>query len=68
MTLETFLGPTSILDWIGLIFVGTFWFAGTVGVLCIMEVRFCLTTEMIKIEFLINRAYRHSYMLSAYTG
>jgi V-type H+-transporting ATPase subunit a len=37
MTLEKFLEPTSIIDWIALILVGAFWFGGTLFVLCIME-------------------------------
>ena len=38
MTLERFLGPTSILGWVAMIAVGCFWSAGTVFVLCIIEV------------------------------
>jgi vacuolar-type H+-ATPase subunit I/STV1 len=68
MTLEKFLGPTSIVGWIALIAVGAFWFGGTVFVLCIMEVGIFLTTKKIYAELCINRAYRHSYMLSDYTG
>jgi V-type H+-transporting ATPase subunit a len=39
MTLEKFLGPTSIIGWVALIAIGAFWFTGTVFVLCIMEVK-----------------------------
>ena len=39
MTLEKFLGPTSIMGWVALIAIGAFWFGGTVFVLCIMEVK-----------------------------
>jgi hypothetical protein len=53
MTVEKFLEPTSIIGWILLIFVGAFWFGGTVFVLCIMEVRFCLTTEKIEAEVVL---------------
>ena len=56
------------MGWIALIAVGAFWFGGTVFVLCIMEVRVWLTTKEISAELCINRAYRHSYMLSDYTG
>jgi len=38
MTLEKYLGPTSIMGWVVLIVIGSFWFVGTVFVLCIMEV------------------------------
>lgn len=37
MTIEKFLGPTSMMGWVELIVVGSFWFGGTVFVLCIME-------------------------------
>ena len=50
MTLEQFLGPTSIMGWIALIAVGAFWFGGTVFVLCIMEVGICLTTRKVKAD------------------
>ena len=45
MTLEKFLGPTSIMGWVALIAVGAFWFGGTVFVLCIMEVMVCLNNQ-----------------------
>uniref|UniRef100_A0A8H7Y3X0 V-type proton ATPase subunit a n=1 Tax=Psilocybe cubensis TaxID=181762 RepID=A0A8H7Y3X0_PSICU len=47
MTLERFLGPTSIFGWIMLIIMGCFWFVLTVGILCVMEVRMkpCLDQE-----------------------
>ena len=50
MTLEKFLEPTSIIDWIALILVGAFWFGGTIFVLCIMEVRFRRVTAKIEAE------------------
>ncbi|KAF9265831.1 V0/A0 complex, 116-kDa subunit of ATPase [Marasmius fiardii PR-910] len=37
MTIENALEPSGVVGWITLIFVGLFWFGGTVGVLCIME-------------------------------
>ncbi|KAJ6592325.1 V-type ATPase, V0 complex, 116kDa subunit family [Mycena vulgaris] len=37
MTLESFLGPTSILGWIALAIMGFMWFGLTVGILCLME-------------------------------
>ncbi|KAF8898227.1 V-type ATPase, V0 complex, 116kDa subunit family [Gymnopilus junonius] len=37
MTIEGFLGPTSLFGWIGLIIMGCFWFGATIGILCIME-------------------------------
>lgn len=40
MTIEKFLGPASIFDWVGLAIMGGMWFGLTVGILCIMEVRF----------------------------
>jgi len=39
MTLERFLEPASVFGWIALVLAGGFWFASTVFVLCIMEVR-----------------------------
>jgi hypothetical protein len=39
MTLEMVLGPESILGWVALILMAVFWFALTVFILCIMEVR-----------------------------
>jgi len=39
MTIEGFLGPTSVLGWVGLVCMGGFWFGATIGILCIMEVR-----------------------------
>jgi len=38
MTLESFLGPTSLFGWIALIIMVLVWFSLTVFVLCIMEV------------------------------
>jgi hypothetical protein len=40
MTIEKFLGPTSVFGWIGLVIMGSIWFGLTIGILCIMEVRF----------------------------
>ncbi|KAH8824569.1 V-type ATPase, V0 complex, 116kDa subunit family [Flagelloscypha sp. PMI_526] len=37
MTIENVLPPGGIIGWILLVLVGAFWFAGTVGVLCLME-------------------------------
>lgn len=37
MTIEGFLGPTTLFNWAALLFMGTFWFGATVGILCIME-------------------------------
>ncbi|KAF5349614.1 hypothetical protein D9756_009012 [Leucocoprinus leucothites] len=37
MTLEKWLGPTTLLGWIGLIVMGLFWFSLTIFILCIME-------------------------------
>ncbi|KAF5372920.1 hypothetical protein D9758_001487 [Tetrapyrgos nigripes] len=37
MTLESFLGPTSVGGWIGLVIAGVLWFALTVFILCLME-------------------------------
>ncbi|KAJ4475621.1 V-type ATPase, V0 complex, 116kDa subunit family [Lentinula aciculospora] len=37
MTLEAWLEPTGVFDWIVLIVMGVFWFALTVFILCIME-------------------------------
>ena len=39
MTLEDWLGPTTLFGWLGLIVMGVFWFVLTVFILCIMEVR-----------------------------
>ena len=39
MTIEKFLGPASVFDWVGLVIMGSTWFGLTVGILCIMEVR-----------------------------
>jgi len=39
MTIEKFLGPASVFDWVGLVIMGGTWFGLTVGILCIMEVR-----------------------------
>lgn len=40
MTIEKFLGPASVFDWVGLVIMGSTWFGLTVGILCIMEVCF----------------------------
>ncbi len=40
MTLERYLNPTSILGWIALLIMGGFWLTCTIGILCVMEVRF----------------------------
>ncbi|KAJ7314400.1 V-type ATPase, V0 complex, 116kDa subunit family [Mycena albidolilacea] len=37
MVLEPMLGPTTILGWVVLAAAGVFWFAATVGILCLME-------------------------------
>ncbi|KAJ7097273.1 V-type ATPase, V0 complex, 116kDa subunit family [Mycena belliarum] len=37
MTLESFLGPTTIMGWIALAFMGSAWFGLTIGILCLME-------------------------------
>jgi len=37
MTLESFLGPTSIFGWIALVIMSFFWFGLTIGILCLME-------------------------------
>ncbi|KAF8162789.1 V-type ATPase, V0 complex, 116kDa subunit family [Crassisporium funariophilum] len=37
MTIEGFLGPTSVFGWIELLVMVGFWFAATVFILCIME-------------------------------
>jgi V-type H+-transporting ATPase subunit a len=42
MTIEKFLGPASVFDWVGLVIMGSTWFGLTVGILCIMEVRLML--------------------------
>ena len=40
MTIEGFLGPSTLFGWAGLIIMGFFWFGATIGILCVMEVRF----------------------------
>ena len=38
MTVEDLIPPEGITGLIALILMGAFWFSGTVGVLCLMEV------------------------------
>lgn len=38
MTLEAWLEPNGVFDWIVLIVMGVFWFVLTVFILCLMEV------------------------------
>lgn len=40
MTLEDYLNPNSILGWIALLIMSGFWLTCTIGILCVMEVRF----------------------------
>ncbi|TFK34883.1 V-type ATPase, V0 complex, 116kDa subunit family [Crucibulum laeve] len=37
MTLEKFIGPTSIIGWIALVLMGAFWLSMTIFILCVME-------------------------------
>jgi len=37
MTIAGFLGPTTIMGWIGLLLVGTLWLQFSIGILCVME-------------------------------
>lgn len=39
MTIEKFLGPTTIIGWVSLLIMGIMWFGLTIGILCVMEVR-----------------------------
>jgi hypothetical protein len=51
MTLESFLGPTSVLGWIGLIVAGVLWFVLTVFILCVMEVSVIFTFLLSSLSF-----------------
>lgn len=39
MTIESFLEPKGVIDWIALLVMGVGWFVLTVCILCLMEVR-----------------------------
>jgi hypothetical protein len=40
MTLDNFLPPNGIRGWIGLVFMAALWLNCTIGILCLMEVRY----------------------------
>jgi len=72
MTLESFLGPTSVFGWIGLIIMGVMWLNLTICILCIMEVRLFFHVAVVKqVQILIMvflRGCRRSCTHSVCTG